>query len=75
MSFDEYNIELGGQAVMVSLVCDNFEGHSTTTETEQSLNELKELLNTLGLNPGKAYIQNRSKLLLKNDGFFVMWCF
>ena len=62
MSFDEYNIELGGQAVMVSLVCDNFEGHSTTTETEQSLNELKELLNTLGLNPGKAYIQNRSKL-------------
>lgn len=62
MSFEEYNIELGGEAVMVSLVCDNFEGHSTKEQTEQSLGELKELLDTLGLKSGQSFVQNKSKL-------------
>lgn len=62
MSFDEYNIKLGSKAVMVSLVCDNFEGHKTSEETQHSLNELRELLLTLGVEPGNSYVQNRTKL-------------
>jgi GTP-binding protein HflX len=62
MSFEDYDIQLGTKAVQVSLVCENFEGHSTAKETELSLLELRELLNTLGVEPGEEYVQNRTKL-------------
>lgn len=62
MNFDDYNIKLENKATLVSIVCSNFEFHNSKEQTESSLLELRELLNTLGIEPGSAHYQNKSKV-------------
>jgi GTP-binding protein HflX len=47
---------------MVSIVCDKFENHQTAQKTQHSLDELRELLRTLGVETGSQHIQNRTKV-------------
>lgn len=62
MNFDEYNINLEDKATLVSIVCSNFEYHKTQEQTNNSLSELRELLNTLGIEPGSQHFQNKKQL-------------
>ena len=62
MNFDEYKVELGKKASLVSIVCDKFEGYETEYKTNASLRELRELLRTLGVEAGDEYVQNKSQL-------------
>jgi GTP-binding protein HflX len=62
MNQEEFKLPLGKKASLVSLVCEKFENHSTVLETNNSLRELRELLRTLGLNPGEEYVQNKKQL-------------
>jgi GTP-binding protein HflX len=62
MNFDDYKVELGKKASMVSIICDKFEGYETEHKTNASLKELRELLRTLGVEAGKEYVQNKSQL-------------
>lgn len=62
MNYEEYKLPIGQKASLVSLVCENFEHHSSPRETLSSLSELRELLKTLGLIPGEEYIQNKKHL-------------
>lgn len=59
---EDFQISLDNKATLVSLVCDNFEHHKTLEQTQNSLRELRELLKTLGLEPGSEHYQNRSKI-------------
>jgi GTPase len=62
MNHEEFNIPKKSKAALVSIVCDNFEFHKTQKETDSSLEELRELLRTLGVEAGSHYIQNRNKV-------------
>lgn len=62
MNQDDYKIELGTKASLVSIVCENFEHHKTEQETLSSLIELRELMRTLGVEAGSEHFQNRNKL-------------
>lgn len=64
MSFtvDEFRIPLDSDAALVSVVCENLAGHETEAESLRSLDELKELLRTLGLNFNSHYIQNKKTI-------------
>ncbi len=62
MNFDEYKVELGKKASLVSIVCEKFEGYETPHKTNASLRELRELLRTLGVEAGEDYIQNKNSL-------------
>src|SRR5690606_36575084 len=62
MNFEEFKIELGKKATLVSIVCDSFENHNTKENTELSLTELRELLRTLGVEAQGQYYQNRKKI-------------
>lgn len=62
MNFDDYKVELGHKATLVSIVCSNFEFHNTEDSTLKSLNELRELLKTLGVEAGEQHFQNRNKV-------------
>lgn len=62
MNADDFKLPLGQKASLVSIVCEKFEGHSTLIETNHSLRELRDLLNTLGLVPGEEYVQNKKLL-------------
>lgn len=62
MNFEEYNINLGQKATLVSIVCSNFEFHNNLELTQNSLIELRELLRTLGVDSGGEHFQNRHKL-------------
>lgn len=62
MNQEEFKLPLGQKASLVSIVCEKFENHSTILETNNSLRELRELLKTLGLQPGQDYIQNRKQI-------------
>jgi len=62
MNFDEYQVELGKKASLVSLVCEKFEGYETLQKTKASLFELRELLRTLGVEAGEEYYQNKNSL-------------
>ncbi len=62
MNYEEYDIQLDSKATLVSIVCSNFEFHNTLEQTESSLLELRELLNTLGIEAGSSHFQNRNKL-------------
>jgi GTP-binding protein HflX len=59
---DEFKINLKDKATLVSLVCPNFEGHSTKEETDLSLRELRDLLTTLGVEAGSEHTQNKKQL-------------
>ncbi len=62
MNQEDYKLPLGQKASLVSIVCDKFDSHSTVIETNNSLRELRELLNTLGIIPGEEYVQNRKHI-------------
>lgn len=62
MNLEEYQIKLDEKATLVSIVCSNFEFHSSKEQTESSLLELRELLRTLGVEPGSAHYQNKNKV-------------
>ncbi len=62
MNHEEYQIDLKDKATLVSIVCSNFEFHKTLEQTSSSLVELRELLNTLGVEAGTEHFQNRNKL-------------
>lgn len=58
-----YQIEFDKKACMVSLICPNFESHSTQEKTQHSLNELRELLRTLGLETiEESFVQQKNHL-------------
>lgn len=61
MSFEDYSLALGGKAALVSLVSPHFEFHKNEQETLESLEELKDLINTLGFEYYDSFIQQRSK--------------
>lgn len=56
---NEFHISLDARASLVSLVCPKLEEHKTKEDTDRSINELKELLLTLGLEYRGQYIQNK----------------
>ena len=58
----ELQTPLDSKAFVVSVVCENFEGHSTEEETENSLSELKALLSTLKVEHTGEMVQVRKKL-------------
>lgn len=62
MMDNEFNIDPNYKATMVSLVCHSFDDHKTEEETKRSLNELRELLRTLGLATGEFHIQNKKEV-------------
>jgi GTP-binding protein HflX len=62
MNQEEYKIKLGTKASLVSLVCNNFKHHETEKETLDSLRELRELCNTLGIEAAEDYWQNKKQL-------------
>jgi GTP-binding protein HflX len=59
MMDNEFNIDPEYQATLVSLVSPGFSDHKTESESQRSINELRELLRTLGLKTGSAHIQNK----------------
>ncbi len=59
---NEFHISKDAKASLVSLVCPKFKEHSTEKDTARSLNELRELLNTLGIENGDEYVQNRKSV-------------
>jgi len=62
MNHEEYQIELDSKATLVSIVCSNFEFHNSLEQTQSSLTELRELLDTLGVEAGSEHFQNKSKV-------------
>ena len=62
MNFDDYNIKIENKATLVSIVCANFEFHTSEQVTKTSLIELRELLRTLGVEAGSEHFQNRNKV-------------
>lgn len=59
----EFTISTREKVVLVSIVCDSFEFHRTDEETARSLEELKELLRTLGVDYyDQVFIQKKSKV-------------
>lgn len=61
MSFDDYSLSLSGKAALVSLISPQFEFHKTEDETMESLEELKDLIATLGFEYFESFIQQRAK--------------
>lgn len=59
---DEYKITRQDQASLVSIVSPKFPEHSKEEETLRSLEELHELLRTLGIKRGSQYIQNKKSI-------------
>lgn len=61
MSFHDYHLSYEGKAALVSLISPHFAGHTTESETKESLEELKDLITTLGLSYTQDYIQKKEK--------------
>ena len=59
---NEFHISTDIKATLVSLICHNFKEHQNELSTKRSLNELRELLRTLGVEAGGEYIQNRKSI-------------
>lgn len=58
----EYTLTPDGKACLVSIVCPKFAEHSTEEETTRSLEELRELMRTLGMQAGSEFIQNKKTI-------------
>lgn len=59
----DFSIGKEDKVILVSIVCETFEFHKTETETMRSLEELKELLRTLGVSyHDKVFVQKKAKL-------------
>ena len=61
MNYEDYGISGNVKAAVVSIISENFEHHRSEKETRQSLDELKELLRTLGLDCEFEAIQQKDK--------------
>ncbi len=59
---NDFNIDTNFKATIVSIVTPNFKEHSTDQESKRSLEELKELLRTLGIKVNSSHIQNRKEI-------------
>ena len=62
MMDNEFNIDPDYRATLVSIVSPSFPDHQTESESRRSINELRELLRTLGLETGEAHIQNKKEI-------------
>ncbi len=62
MMDNEFNIDPDYRATLVSIVSPSFPDHQTEGESRRSINELRELLRTLGLKTGEEYIQNKKEI-------------
>ena len=62
MMDNEFNIDPDYRATLVSIVSPSFPDHQTESESRRSINELRELLRTLGLKTGEAHIQNKKEI-------------
>lgn len=62
MMDNEFNIDPDYRATLVSIVSPSFPDHQTESESRRSINELRELLRTLGLQTGEAHIQNKKEI-------------
>jgi GTP-binding protein HflX len=62
MDIEDIKIDTGLKASLVSIVCSKFEHHSTTEESNRSLDELEELLRTLGVEYEGRFIQNKKTI-------------
>jgi GTP-binding protein HflX len=62
MDIEDIKIGEGVKACLVSIVCDKFENHRTKADTERSLDELGELLRTLGVEHDGRFIQNKKTI-------------
>lgn len=58
----EFKIPLDTKATLISIVCPRFKGHESAHESERSMEELKELMRTLGIGVTGTHIQNRKQL-------------
>ena len=59
----EFHISRESMASMVTMMCPKLKEHTTEKETKHSLNELSELLNTLGLKVNDSHIQKRKEIV------------
>lgn len=59
---NEFHISTDSRASLVSLVCPKLKEHSNKFDTQRSLNELRELLRTLGLEYSGEYVQNKQSV-------------
>ena len=59
---NDLHIAPGAKATLVSIVCPKFQEHTNEKETKRSLNELRELLKTLGIESGSEVFQTRKAL-------------
>lgn len=62
MMDNEFNIDPTYKATLVSIVSPHFPDHTNESESRRSINELRELLRTLGLQTGEAHIQNKKEI-------------
>jgi len=58
----DFNIDSNYEATIVSIVSPNFKDHANELDTNRSLNELKDLLRTLGIRVNSSYVQNRKDI-------------
>ena len=58
----EFHISKEYKASLVSIVAPTFKFHQNEKETIRSLDELRELLRTLGMESGNQYVQNRKAI-------------
>lgn len=59
---DEFHISRDYQASLVSIVCPKMPEHKTEEESDRSINELRELLRTLGVPAAGQYIQSKKNI-------------
>lgn len=59
---NDFKISNQQKALLVSVVCSSFEGHTTQEESARSLSELRELLRTLNIECGNSVVQNKKTL-------------
>jgi GTP-binding protein HflX len=58
----EFHIPRDTKATLVSVISPGFEWHKTPEESKRSIDELRELLRTLGIETGQEFIQLRKTL-------------
>jgi GTP-binding protein HflX len=63
MNFESFNLEFTDEVCLVSVICPKLEGYHNQVDSERSINELKELVRTLGVDSEPhTFIQNRKTL-------------
>ncbi len=59
---DEFNINPESKATLVSLTCPKMENYATSELTKKSLDEMVELLRTLGVKTVQTFTQNKKTI-------------